>query len=93
MSKIVAGVSTAWLTDPRPNSVSKPFRALFIYIRSATACFSGDEHSGYWNTQRTSYSIHEETISDDPYSVASSPDPFRGPSGSHKDGKGLRGVQ
>jgi hypothetical protein len=30
-----------------------------------------------------------ETISEDPYSVASSPDPFREPSGSHKDAKGL----
>jgi hypothetical protein len=28
-----------------------------------------------------------ETISDDPYSVASSPDPFRGSSGSHEDAK------
>jgi hypothetical protein len=34
-----------------------------------------------------------ETISEDPYSVASSPDPFREPSGSHRDAKGLRGVQ
>jgi hypothetical protein len=30
-----------------------------------------------------------ETISEDPYSVASSRDPFRGPSGSHKDAEGL----
>jgi hypothetical protein len=34
-----------------------------------------------------------ETISEDPYSVASSPNPFGEPSGSHKDAKGIRNIQ